>query len=156
MLRKQFGEGSCHRRGSARPHRARAARPCVSRRRGFHRRGSHGRGAAGRAPAASRDSVSTAGGAAGISEGLPRHVAAASGRAMGGRHLSPASRILERSCQANSCAVAFRKWSPVFSFLFRFLLLCTTQKCSMSPLCPLSGGKAEDIYSTRVLLFVTP
>ena len=97
------------RRSGARPHRARAAKPRVSCRRGFQCRRSHGRRAAGCTPAASRDSVPTAGGTAAVSEGLPRHATAASSRAMGGRYLSAASRILRGSCQGHGCAVAFGK-----------------------------------------------
>ena len=89
--------------------RARAAKPRVSCRRGFQCRRSHGRRAAGCTPAASRDSVPTAGGTAAVSEGLPRHATAASSRAMGGRYLSAASRILRASCQGHGCAVAFGK-----------------------------------------------
>ena len=75
-------------------------------RRGFHRRRSHGGLAVGSAPAASRDSVPAGGGVAPVSEGLPRRAVAASGRAMGRRHLPPASRTLRGSCQAHSGAVA--------------------------------------------------
>ncbi|MGB8118137.1 MAG: glutathione S-transferase domain-containing protein, partial [Pseudolabrys sp.] len=48
----------------------------------------------GGAPAASRDSVPTAGGVTVVSAGVPRNAAAASSRAMGRRHLPPASRTL--------------------------------------------------------------
>jgi glutathione S-transferase len=78
----------------------------ISRRRGFHRRRPHGCRTTRCAPAACRDSVPTTGGAAAISEGLPRHAGAASSCPMGGPYLSPASRILCGSGQAHGCAVA--------------------------------------------------
>ena len=95
--RGQPGEGSRRRRSGARPHRAGAARPRVSRRRGFHRRRPHGCRAAGAAPAAARDPVPAAGRPAALLCRLPRHAAAASSRAVGGRHLPPASRTLRGS-----------------------------------------------------------
>ncbi|MFZ1207744.1 MAG: glutathione S-transferase N-terminal domain-containing protein [Pseudolabrys sp.] len=84
--------------------RARAARPRVSRRRDFHRRRPHGCRAARGAPAASRDSVPTSGGVTVVSAGVPRNAAAASSRAMGRRHLPPASRTL--------AAIAKRRGAP--------------------------------------------
>jgi hypothetical protein len=94
------------------------ARPRISRRRGFHRRRPHGCRAAGallqppeiqyplqvELPLYLKDYRAT----------LLRHPAA-----MGGRHLSPASRILRGSCQAHGCAVAFGK---VVAGLFVFLI----------------------------------
>lgn len=55
--------------------------------------------------ATSRDPVPTAGRAAAVSAGLPRRVAAASGRPVGGRHLPPASRTLRGSSQADGRGV---------------------------------------------------
>ena len=52
----------------------------------------------------SRDSVPTAGGVTVVSAGVPRNAAAASSRAMGRRHLPPASRTL--------AAIAKRRGAP--------------------------------------------
>src|SRR5262249_21159344 len=62
--------------------------------------------AASAGPAASRDSIPTERGAATVSARLPYYAAAASSRAMGGRHLPLASRILRADCKTHGCAVA--------------------------------------------------
>ena len=79
-------------------HRARAAGPHLSCRRGFQRRRPPGRRAARAAPAASRASAPAAGRAAGLSGGLPYDAATASSRTMGGRHLPSAPRAIRGNC----------------------------------------------------------
>ena len=71
-----------------------------TRRRGFHRRRPHGSLAAGAAPAASRDSVPAAAATAAVPGRLPHQAVTASSRAMGSRHLPPASWTLRGNCQA--------------------------------------------------------
>ena len=67
----------------------------------YYRRRPLGCRAAGGAPAATRDAVPAAGRAAAVSAGLPRHATAASGRAVGGWHLPPASRTLRGGSQGD-------------------------------------------------------
>src|SRR5438094_4763157 len=94
-----------HRERRARPDRAGAAGPRVSRRRCVHGRRPHGRGDAGGAAAATRDPVPAARRAAAVSAGLPRHGATASGHAVGGRRLPAASRPLRGSPATVGCRV---------------------------------------------------
>ena len=97
---REFGTRPGRRRGGARSHRAHAARPRVSCRRGFHRRRPHGSLAAGAAPAASRDLVPAAVATAAVPGRLPHQAVTVSSRAMGSRHLPPASWTLRGNCQA--------------------------------------------------------
>src|SRR5438552_5010118 len=104
-----------HRERRARPDRAGAAGPRVSRRRCVHGRRPHGRGDAGGAAAATRDPVPAARRAAAVSAGLPRHAATASGHAVGGRRLPAASRPLRGSpatvgCRVDAAASVSDRW----------------------------------------------
>ena len=100
-----LGEGSRCSRCGARPHRAAAARPRASRWRGFHHRRPHRCRAAGAPPAAARNTIPAAGRSAAVLTGLSRCAAAASGRAVGGRRLPPASRTLRRGSKTDDCGV---------------------------------------------------